>query len=147
MDALFTLMIYPKSKKEITKIVLSQIPSCRWHTYAVDTVVFHWWTTGRSGSGLRLTEEGSEAFNAASIEYYEYPLGYDLKHTVKPEIFAKEIGDKVTCPYYLGVQVQKNRIKKIVPYIRLYDDKVAMLLSIYGNLKEYMDSFTNRIKQ
>ena len=30
--------------------------------------------------------------------------------------------------------------KKNKPYIRLYDSKVAMMVSLYGNINEYLES-------
>ena len=49
-----------------------------------------------------------------------------------------EIIKKITCPYYLGVH--KIRGKKGAPFIRVYDHKTAMMITLHGNLREYLDS-------
>ena len=33
--------------------------------------------------------------------------------------------------------------KKFIPTIRIYDDKIAMLMTLYGTLQEYLDSIKN----
>lgn len=144
-------MTIQHTKTEITKIVLNHIPeSSIWHTLSVDKVIFRWWSAGRSGTSFRLSDEGFEAFNIANIEYYEYPLGYEITPDFNPEVFNREI-NKINCPFYLGVHKQINSARtlknalKSTPYIRLYDDKVAMVVSLYGNLKEYLESFNNRL--
>lgn len=137
-------MTYPKTKREITEAVLSALPQCQWHEMAIDTVVFRWWMSGRSGYAMRLTDEGAQAFETANIEHYEYPLGL-LKSpkSFAPEAFVRELAKKIDCPYWLGLN---NKEKSKVPCIRIYDDKIALVMSLYGTLREYLDSFENRIK-
>ena len=45
---------------------------------------------------------------------------------------------KIDCPYFIGLN--KNELGKSEPFIRLYDSKIAMLITLYGNIFEYMDS-------
>ena len=49
-----------------------------------------------------------------------------------------DLGKKMKCPYFLGVN--KVEAKKGKPYIRLYDSKIAMMLSLYGDLDSYLKS-------
>lgn len=128
-------MTYHKSKKEITEAILSELPQCNWHDMPLDTVVFRWWVTGRGGFGLRLSDEGVSAFAEANIEYYEFPLGASKK-PFSPEAFIQELSKKIACPYYIGV----NNNKKTAPVIKLYDNKIAMMMTLYGTLREYLDS-------
>lgn len=137
-------MTYPKTKQEITQTVLSEIPGCHWHEMPVDEVVFRWWMTGRTGYGLRLSDEGAAAFNQANIAFYEFPLGFYKSKSlsnqwskVTPESFIQTLSKKIHCPYWIGLN--KNK-KDEGPQIRIYDHKVAVMLSLYGNLAEYLDS-------
>jgi len=131
-------MTYPKTKKEITETVLSEVPDVEenvWKELTVDKLLFRWWVTGRGGSGLRLTEEGMKAFQLAKIAHYEFPIGkFDRAEW---DAFIKEVTKKLDCPYYLGVYREKDRKG---PYIRIYDHKIAMMMTLYGTLTEYLES-------
>lgn len=129
-----------KSKKQIlTEIVLKALPSNLnyYKELDIDTIIFKWWVTGRAGEGLRLTEEGMEAFLDADIEHYDFDLGIPKnKKNFVPEAFILELNKKIKCPYYIGL----NKSKGNEPFFRIYDAKIAMLLNIYGTLREYLDS-------
>jgi hypothetical protein len=133
-------MTYPKSKEQVTQLVLSEIPDSAdnpWKDLALDTLLFRWWLTGRTGFGLRLSDEGAKAFELANITYYDFPLGLSKDKTKSPEAFVQELSKKIKCPYYIAV----NKVEKKVPSIRIYDNKIAMMLTLYGTLREYLDSF------
>lgn len=135
-------MTYPKTKQEITEVILSEMSHTVWHEMPVDEVVGRWWMTGRTSSTMRLTDEGAAAFSQVSIEYYQFPLGLSKdKKITKPEQFILELSKKIHCPYYIGV----NKEKKEGPFIRIYDSKTATMMTLYGTLREYLDSFDNRI--
>ena len=137
-------MIFPKSKEEITKAVLKEIPEgIVPSNMPIGDIVFKTWLTGRGGQGLRLSDDGLKLFELAKLEYYDFELGLspksmNKKRIIAPEAFIQEIIKKIKCPYYLGVH--KLRGKKGEPFIRVYDHKTAMMITIYGNLKEYLDS-------
>lgn len=127
------------NKHQITELVLKQIPQKFNYDlngrYEVSDFLVKWWYTGR-GEGLRLTEEGYQAFCLTEIEYYEYPIGLSeflfkgpKTHYLK---FLLDLNNKIACPYFLMLNT--------IPKIRLYDSRVAMMVSLYGNLKEYLDS-------
>lgn len=136
-------MTYPKTKREITEAVLSELEPSSWHEIPVDDVVFRWWMSGRSGFAMRLTDEGAKAFEKANIEYYEFPLEITKNgKAFVPEVFVRELSNKIQCPYWLGLNTKETGKKAC---IRIYDDKIAMVMSLYGTLREYLDSFENRI--
>jgi len=137
-------MIFPKSKEEITKAVLKEIPEgVVPSNMPIGDIVFKIWLTGRGGQGLRLSEEGLRLFDLAKLEYYDFELGLNPKtmhkrRIIAPEAFIQEIIKKIKCPYYLGVH--KLRDKKGEPFIRVYDHKTAMMITLHGNLREYLES-------
>ena len=136
-------MKFPKTKKEITEAILKAIPDGMVTNVTLDQAVFKMWLTGRGGQGLRLSDDGLQMFNLTKIEYYDFELGLNLKtmhrrRIIAPEAFVQEIIKKIQCPYYLGVH--KIRGKKGDPFIRVYDHKTAMMITMYGNLREYLDS-------
>jgi hypothetical protein len=124
------------SKKEkITQAVIQQQPT-GWTEWTMDDAMVKWWQTGRRSDGLRLTEIGDMAFRLGEIEFYQYdfiPKAMENYHS-----YILDLNKKIKCPYFLGV----NRVqgKKNQPYIRLYDSKIAMLISLYGTLDEYLKS-------
>lgn len=131
MEEQFIQMIPRKStKQQITEIVLAEIPEhLRDKDVTIDELVFRWWQTGRQ-DGLRLSDAGNDAFKLAEIEYFDFEFKQD-----KPQSwhsFLLEINKKMKCPFYLG--------KDKKPYIRLYDSKIAMLLTLYGSLNDYLES-------
>ena len=133
-------MIFPKTKQEITEAVLKVLPQDQYNQ-PLDKIMFDWWLTGRGGQGLRLSANGLRAFKEAKIEYYEFPLGplTERKNIIAPESFISELIKKINCPYYLGVK--KVTDKHINPgIIRVYDHKIAMLISLYGTLRDYLDA-------
>jgi|FreactcultureFD7_1027221.scaffolds.fasta_scaffold07970_3 hypothetical protein len=135
-------MIYRRTKKEITEKIISELPDIEenvWKELSIDSLLFRWWVTGRIGSGLRLTEEGTKAFEVAKISSYEFPIGQlDGPWTSnKWNILLKTLNKKLDTPYYLGVY-RKGDNKGM--FIKVYDHQIAMLITIYGNLIEYLES-------
>jgi hypothetical protein len=129
----------PYSKNQITELVLKQIPP-RYNydldgRYTAGDVLGKWWYTGR-GKGLRLTEEGARAFSLAEIEYYEYHIGLSEFIFKGPKTyyfkFLIDLNNKIACPYFL--------VLNTIPTIRLYDSRIAVMVSLYGNLKEYLEN-------
>jgi hypothetical protein len=139
-------MKFPKTKKEITQAILDVLPEgIIPRTIPIGDAIFKMWLTGRGGQGLRLSDEGLQLFTLANLEFYDFELGLNLKtmhrkRIMAPEAFIQEIIKKIQCPYYLGVH--KIRGKKGEPFIRVYDHKTAMMITMYGNLREYLDSKT-----
>ena len=136
-------MIFPKTKREITEAILNAIPRGQYHTMPIDNVMFEWWLTGRGGQGLRLNLAGLDAFEMANLEYYDFPLGLEnktlhRKRLIAPETFVQEIIKKIRCPYYLGVHQKKGDKGK--PFIRIYDHKTAMMMTLHGTLRDYLDA-------
>lgn len=123
-------------KQQITEIVLSEIPKSHriYHELPIEDVIFKWWFTGRQ-DGLRLTVEGVAAFQLADMAFYDH----EFKHVSgqSDHAFMLELNKKIKCPYYIGFN-KKDKAKSL--YIRFYDSKIAMMVELYGTLREYLDS-------
>lgn len=136
-------MTYPKTKAEIINLVLSEAkhdPDFPWKDNTVDKLVFDWFVTGRAGSGLRLTDAGKVAFERAKIAHYDFDFK-PPKNTKGAASWGKYtliLDKKVKCPYYVGVRLTDD--KKQQPYIRVYDHKIAMMMTLYGDFESYVES-------
>ena len=137
-------MTYPKTKSEIIQLVLAEAnsdPDFPWKNIPIDKLIFEWFVTGRGGQGLRLTDAAKVAFERAKIAHYDFdfaPPGVKSRDINAWHKYALVLDKKIKCPYYIGVkQVDKTRKQ---PYIRLYDNKIAMMLTLYGDLQSYIDS-------
>lgn len=132
------------SKKEIiTKIVFDSLPDkSSYHDLNIEKLSFRWFVTGRTGSGLRLTEEGLKGFTDANIEYFDFIINHSIKGLlINPSIFVMDLSKVIDCPYYLGIRKQDNKPEA---YIRLYDSKTAILVNLYGNIDEYIVAKKNK---
>ena len=126
-----------KSLKEIiTEAVLTQLPNSYLDVKntPVDKLLVRWWRSGRQ-SGLQLSEYGDQMFRIAEIEFYQYEL--KLQPEIQYQAWVLELSKKIKCPYYIGVNKER---KKRHSFIRLYDSKIAMMISLYGNVNDYLDS-------
>jgi hypothetical protein len=125
------------NKEVITKAILENLPNRHpWQQLSFDQILLTWWSSLRESQSLRLTENGVMAFELADIEYYEYPLDKETASTYKKSLYTVNLGKKIKCPFYLGY---KNTRPKTA-YIRLYDSKIAMMVSLYGNFKDYFEA-------
>jgi len=137
-------MKFPKNKEKITEAILKELPEgIVPASMPIGDIVFKMWLTGRGGQGLRLSDEGLKLFELAKLTYYDFELGLNpksmhKKRIIAPEAFIQEIIKKIECPYYLGVH--KIRGKKGEPVIRVYEHKTAMMITLHGNLREYLES-------
>lgn len=107
----------------------------------IDDLVFQWFVTGRSGAGLRLTNIGATAFNSANIAHYDFD--FVVPEKLKSNLdwgqkYLHSLSDKIKCPYYIGFQPNNEGKRNI--FIRVYDHKIAMMLTIFGSLDSYIES-------
>lgn len=135
------------SKKQLIEVVLANIPKQLNYTLndklSIDDLYVKWFATGRQ-DGFRLTEQGDEAFRLAEIEYYEYPIKSMFKEYY---LFLLELHKKIKCPYYLGTEkIKSSAGLKLTnnPYVRLYDSEIAMMISLYGSLEDYLQSIRSK---
>ena len=131
-----------KTKLEITEAVFNELPQySKYRSITIEKLIFHWWIGGRSGQGLRLTHDGYQAFTEAKIAHYKFPLfsnKTDLATLANnPNMFTLALNKKIKCPFYISMPKNKTEAGN---EIILYDDKIAMWMTLYGTLQEYLDS-------
>lgn len=125
------------NKEVITKAVLENLPERHpWQQLSFDKILLSWWSSLRESQSLRLTENGLMAFELADIAYYDYILDKETFATYKKSAYTVNLGKKIKCPFYIGY---KNTRPKTA-YIRLYDSKIAMMVSLYGNFHDYFEA-------
>jgi len=129
----------PSLKELITDAVIKQLPQA-WEEWTLEESLKKWWQTGARGDSLRLTEIGDTAFRLAEIEFYQYEFSKKIEGSYHSYIL--DLSKKLKCPYYLGANKQEG--KKSRPYIRLYDSKIAMMVSLYGDIDSYLKSIKVR---
>ena len=123
-------------KEQITAVVLEQVPTGFHLGLTQAEAMRQWWQTGARSNGLRLTELGDLSFRVAEIEFYQYDFKVKLAEGWHGYIL--DMSKKLQCPYFLGTT--KTPGKKQEPYIRLYDSKIAMMISLYGDIDSYLKS-------
>lgn len=130
-------------KYQLTAAIYDLLPSDKKLHLSIEKLVFKWFVTGRMGDGLRLTPEGMQAFDSTDIEYFEYPFFKEGKNVRNYENFnihefTLKVGKLVKCPFYLGATDK-------VAYIKVYDSKIAMMISLYGgNLLDYIEAMEKK---
>lgn len=123
-----------KNKEVITNIILENLKhDTHYKNLNVEQVLLKWWMTGRSSPGLRLTDEGKKCFESAGIQHYDFYF----ENVRTPTTFIMSLNNKMKCPYYIGLNIKNN---KKAPFIRIYDNKIAMLVTLYGEIQNYLDS-------
>lgn len=132
-------MTKPTQKELITQAVINELPDA-WEEWTTEEALKRWWQTGGRGDSLRLTEIGDTAFRLAEIEFYKYDFTKKIEGSYHSYIL--DLSKKLKCPYFLGVNKQEG--KKSQPYIRLYDSKIAMMVSLYGDIDSYLKSIKVR---
>lgn len=136
-------MTYPKTKSEIINLVLRETrddPDFSWKDISVDKLIFDWFVTGRAGSGLRLTDAGVKAFESAKIAHYDFDFKppQNTRSAASWGKYTLILDKKVRCPYFVGVRLLDSDKKQ--PYVRVYDHKIAMMMSLYGDFESYIES-------
>lgn len=118
-------------KEQVTQTVVEQLEGSYW---SFENAMKKWWQNPRRDSGLRLSPMGNQAFQTAGIEYSDH----EIKKIDKSYYgFVIELSKKIKCPYY--IDVSKSETGNI-PYIRLYDSRIAVMLTLYGDLESYLNS-------
>lgn len=125
------------NKKIVTEIVRKELPDR--HTdkeLPLEKIMFKWWSTGRSGNVLRLTDEGYNAFVVAGMQEYSYAINLETLsvklNSIKGVEFTLKLGKLLKCPWYL------TSVNKKTCSLKIFDSKVAMFINLYGTVEDYL---------
>lgn len=119
-------------KEQITQTVLNQLDDS---SLNFNKAFKEWWMNPRRDGGLRLTSVGDLSFRFAGLEFHDH----GFSHTGKSyNQFTLELDKKIKCPFYIDVNTSSEKSYKA--FIRLYDDRISMMLNLYGDLDSYLDS-------
>lgn len=134
-------MISRNKKLQIIKIIRSILDSKsvnHWKDLSEDKLLFQWFLTSRNSDGLRLSDDGKKAFYLAEIAHYEFPV--ELLNVFPAwSNFNFMLCKKLHCPFHISVDGRPNSRNAT---IKIYDSKVAMLITLYGGINEYLESIT-----
>jgi len=99
----------------------------------VDQAMRTWWFNIRKNGGMRLTGPGHQTFvQDLALKHYEYAID-------NPMLFNQQtildLDRKMQMPYYISAS--KGIPKKIV----FFGSKEAVMVNLYGNLKQFLDNY------
>ena len=120
-------------KRKITQAVMSLLSEQNQES-DIERALFHWWRNPRSGGGLRLSDVGDKKFTEAQIDFTEFTESskiYDSWYVI-------DLDRKLSCPYYLS-SPSRWQIS-----VKIYDDRIATLIILYGSLREYINSLEGK---
>lgn len=133
-------------KQKITDAVLAELTPPNTPDGTPEKIMERWFVNPNQ-EGLRLTYLGNEGFIAANIEFFDFELEHSAADPQGWYGILLDMSKKIKCPYYLGTAktkrsgpYQPSKLGKGKPYIRVYDSKIAMMVGLYGNLKDYLES-------
>jgi hypothetical protein len=123
-----------RDKRIITQTILDELPFQK-DDGELEKSLKRWWKNIREDGGLRLTNDGDNAFRLAGLEYWDYQVTQNEMNKVFSLSGALELDHYLPCPYYLHY----NKIEKTIS-LRLYDSRVAMMIQLHGSVIEYLNS-------
>lgn len=123
------------NREQITGAVLKTINS-EYTDQDFDQAMMVWWQNFRRTGGYGLTFTGNKAFEFAEIAGVEFVVG-DSGYQSQL-LSSLELDRKMIVPYHLFVASKKQIIK-------VYDDRIILLIGLYGSIREYLDSIGPRI--
>jgi hypothetical protein len=128
-------------KCAITEAVLKELPEGK--VIPIQSAMSSWWVNFRNEGGMRLTDVGLKAFKNANIQSYTYDVDIDrlVDGGMSYTTLLLQCNNKINCPYYIG-RFKDNK----QPYIKIFDDKIAMLISLYGDFYDYLISVKKKTK-
>jgi hypothetical protein len=101
----------------------------------VEQAMQTWWENSRQTGGLGLSVIGDQSFRQAGLTYNDYHMG--------PANYLSNVGSiirlnrKMISPYYLYFASSQK-------YIRIYDSRIAVLITLYGGINNYLESLLDR---
>jgi hypothetical protein len=119
------------SKHKLTLRLIELLPED--HRITFDEAMVLWYTNIRNNGGFRLTQNGYQALKILALESWSVPLN-DIKITMDKNLLLS-LDRKLTYPYFIDYKK-----KEIV----FYSSKEAVMATMYGNIKNWLDNTPQR---
>ena len=119
------------SKSKLTKRLIELLPED--HKITLDEAMLHWYTNIRNNGGFRLTVFGYQAMKILGLESWSVELT-DIKITMDKTMLL-DLDRKLTYPYFIDYK------KKTIIF---YSSKEAMMATMYGSIKNWLDQMPQR---
>jgi hypothetical protein len=119
------------SKSKLTKRLIELLPED--HKITLDEAMLHWYTNIRNNGGFRLTVFGYQAMKILGLESWSVELT-DIKITMDKTMLL-DLDRKLTYPYFIDYK------KKVIIF---YSSKEAMMATMYGSIKNWLDQMPQR---
>ena len=119
------------SKHKLTLRLIELLPED--HKITLEEAMVLWYTNIRNNGGFRLTQNGYQALKILALESWSVPLN-DIKITMDKNLLLA-LDRKLTWPYFIDYKK-----KEIV----FYSSKEAMMATMYGSIKNWLDNMPER---
>jgi hypothetical protein len=119
------------SKHKLTLRLIELLPED--HRITLEEAMVLWYTNIRNNGGFRLTQNGYQAMKILGLESWSVPLT-DIKITMDKNLLLS-LDRKLTYPYFIDYKK-----KEIV----FYSSKEAMMATMYGSIKNWLDNTPQR---
>jgi hypothetical protein len=119
------------TKHKLTKRLIELLPED--HRLSIEEAMVLWYTNIRNNGGFRLTQNGLQAMKILGLESWSVPLN-DIKITMDKNLLLS-LDRKLTWPYFIDYKK-----KEIV----FYSSKEAVMATMYGSIKNWLDNMPQR---
>ena len=119
------------SKHKLTKRLIELLPED--HRISLEEAMIVWYTNFRNNGGFRLTQNGLQVMKILGLESWSVELD-DIKITMDKTMLLA-LDRKLTWPYFIDYK------KKAIIF---YSSKEAMMATMYGSIKNWLDQMPQR---
>jgi hypothetical protein len=119
------------SKHKLTLHLIELLPED--HRITLEEAMLHWYTNIRNNGGFRLTMVGYQTMKILGLDSWSVELN-DIKITMDKSLLLA-LDRKLTYPYFI------NYKKKEIVF---YSSKEAMMATMYGSIKNWLDNMPQR---
>jgi hypothetical protein len=119
------------SKHKLTLRLIELLPED--HRITLEEAMVLWYTNIRNNGGFRLTLNGYQAMKILALESWSVPLN-DIKITMDKNLLLA-LDRKLTYPYFIDYKKKE---------IIFYSSKEAVMATMYGSIKNWLDNTPQR---
>lgn len=120
-----------RDKRKLTEELIALLPDQQ--RVNLESALPSWWFNLRRNGGMRLTSTGYQTL-AEDLELEHYSYNIDDPHTFNKQLILK-LDRKMQMPYYI------HAVKGIPKKIIFFGSKEAVMVNLYGNLKQFLDNY------